>query len=455
MARFENLPPEILHQIMYEVQPDDIENLVLTSKHFYFASNPVLAEHRELKRRYTTISHLAKVPQGEANTLSPVHHLPHLLKSIVESPRIGLYIKKIMVRGIEESWFNATSNDYDATGGDVLLNPRCSDDDIEFFKSCASPFSVLSPPHLSPPCVEQWYEGMEGGNHAAFLSLIMLHSPNLRCFDFEDRGGHTRRIFDLFEYINIDKGCNILNRLEQVRLEHTGWGNSRCPEDINRVKMLLGLPAMKSIEAHHLDEIPNGEIGAPMPYRSSDIQSLTFTHCKIYNKSFFELLEATRQLQSLIVNHTSLDNYWIKAALIAFTKDSLKHLSLHSNGTEDDELVHYIGPLKPLAALQTLDLDDTILVNPKYDEIRDLEAHLPASIQSLILDLGEGYIDNLADELVVTMNANAEAPTFPHLRNITLLNLLAEEADEYSETLAKVSEGLARQGVAFHTVIQA
>ncbi|KAL8853921.1 MAG: hypothetical protein Q9221_001228 [Calogaya cf. arnoldii] len=448
---FLDIPLEVVSEIMYQVAqvaPDDIDNCALTSKHFYFALTPMLAEHRRLKRQYTVISHSARHWEGDDwEDLSPVHHLPHLLKTVIQCPRIGLYVKKIIVRGIEENW--VTDED---PGTDSVLNPRYSEDDMGLFKRTASRYPILYCPSSSWPdlsLTNMWNRDMEYGNHTAVLVLILLHCPNLSSFACEDRGNPSQLVPDLFRDINLDEDCNLLSQLRDFRFEHSAGPSGPWYADINRIKPLLGLPAIESMEACGLRAFH--EVGAPMPYRSSNIHSLTFIQCMIHDKSFFELLEAIGQLKSLTLHKTNLDGYWIRAALMAFAKGSLEYLSLHHNtSTNDARLGHYddcgpdyIGPLQPFTVLQIVDLDHEILKNPEYGDIRDLEAHLPASLQSLTLDLGGCELGDLESELKLMMNANAKKRAFSHLRQIILID--PDEGDD--ETLRQVREVFAKQEV--------
>lgn len=453
MARFSDLPPELVHQIMYQVQPDDIENLVLICKHFYFVSTPVLAEHRRLKRQYTVISHITKVPSGGKQELSPLNHLPHLLKTIIDWPYIGLYIKTIIVRGIEGKWVYGSELTHDNLDSDLVLDPRYSEDDFELFKRAACRFPISTTPTVKPLTTERWDTCINTGNQAAVLGLIMLHCPNLSTFDFEAGQGYTMLDFNLFGVIDIGKSCNILDRLRHVRFGHFGWGNGVCRPNINQIKMLLGLPAMESIEIDHMDETDHDDLSAPALYRNSNVQSLTFIHCAMRNRAFFELLKATRQLKSLTLHYTNLNVHWIGVAMMAFAKDSLESLSLHANeglqmGTPSEG--KYLGSLKPFTALRILDLQVDILENPSRGEIRNLQAHLPASLQSLtlgFLNCEAIYMDSLMTELELMMNANAEGRVFPHLSQITLIGVFQDEVEHNTDTLLKVRAGFARQGV--------
>ncbi|KAI4268531.1 MAG: hypothetical protein LQ337_007787 [Flavoplaca oasis] len=390
MATLSNVPPETLHHIMYQMQPVDLENLILACKEIYSTSVPVLRGHRELKRRYAVISHVAKVPAGcsahRLEQLSPVHQLPDLLKAIIDCRRTRVYIKKIIVRGIEKMWVTDSNCNYNDFGLDIVLNPRCSEDDIKLFKRTASQIPVLSPTDYQLPILNRWHNGFNKGRHGAVLGLIMLYCPNLSTFDFEDRGGNTRAIFDLFKLINTETVRGCLGRLKHVRFEHFPWGDEASHEDINRIKTLLNLPAVESLEAHHLGRLSHSIIGSHMPYRSLNIQSLTLTHCRIRNESFFGLLEAIRQSKSLTLRGTSLGSPWIRAALIAFAVDTLEYLSLHANVRDvDDEPFHYMGRLKPFTALRIVDVDDVMMEHHESGEVRDLEAYLPVSLQSLTL----------------------------------------------------------------------
>ncbi|KAL8919644.1 MAG: hypothetical protein Q9208_006676 [Pyrenodesmia sp. 3 TL-2023] len=469
MVQFSDIPPELVHQIEYQVQPDDIENLVLTSKHFYFASTPVLAEHRRLKRQYNVVWHITKAPQDGSiplplkgkQELSPVHHLPHLLRTIINCPRIGLYIRTIIVRGIEGKWVKASELVGGIFDSELSLDPRHSEDDFELFKSVACRFPISSTPTLEPLNIEEWHTHIDTGNQAAVLGLIILHCPNLSTFDFEAGEGYTLLNFNIFNAIDIGKSCNFLDRLRYVRFVHFGLGNGVCRPNIHHVKMLLGLPAMESIEIHNMDGLDPVEDSAPVLHQTTNVQSLTFTHCAMRNRAFFELLQANSQLKSLTLHYTTLAVHWIRAAVVAFAKDSLESLSIRAIRGLDLEKPSegsHLGSLKPFTALRTLDVQVDILEDYSHGEIRDLNAQLPASLQSLTLDLlsrkEEDYLDGLITELELMMNANVERRVFPHLSQITLTNVLQGQLDYNSKILLKVREGFARQGVELYTKLQ-
>ncbi|KAI4175407.1 MAG: hypothetical protein LQ346_008078 [Caloplaca aetnensis] len=444
MPDFFDIPPEILHQILCLVQPDDIENLVLTCKYFHIASTSLLAEHRRLKCQYTVISHSAHVSE-----LSPVHQLSHLLKTIINRPRVGLYIRKIIVRGIQREWVTGSELGDEESNPGLALGPRDLEDDVELFKRVSCQFPTSSTPTYMPISTEEWHTNFKGHNQAAVLGLIMLHCPNLSIFDFEVGESHPDLIFNLFDAIDIGKSCNSLDRLRHVRFRHLKWGNGVCGPNINHVKMLLGLPAMESIEIFYMERTDHDQISVPVPYRTSNVHSLTFVKCEIRDRAFFELLEATRQLKSLTLHDTTLDVHLIKVAVMGAAKDGLEYLSLYDNGQVSE---YYLGSLKPFTALRTLDLDVGVLKNPNCSAISNLEAHLPAALQSLALTLtnhGTHYLHSLLSELELMMNANVDGDVFPHLSQVTLFDMFQGEADDNRDILRKVRKGFARQGVKF------
>ena len=448
MARFTDLPQELVQQVLRNAQPDDIESVVLVCKGFHAAADSVLEEHRKLKRKYTVITHTAKVPQDQVHLLSPQHHLLELLKSVLADPRIGLYVKKFVVKGLEEEWSTEEPpEDGIDPGGETVKNPRCSDDDIELFKRTADQFPILSPPNISPPCVEAWQEDFDKGNHAAALGILMLYCPNFEDFYFEDRGGHTRRIFDLFEDIAGAKDCNYLCNLKRLRFDHTQMGAGRCHEDINRVKSLLALPSMESIVANDMDRNYHDEVGAPMPYRSSNIQNLSFRACYISNKSLYELLESTCNLKSFTMSEMRIENWWIRAALLESAKHSLEYLSLTCNYS--DEAGGYIGPLKPFEVLHTIDIDKDIMENPKYQEVNALQDVLPSSLRSLTMHLNGGRLGDLDECFEELLEINAKDAIMPDLKEIRLNSLHTGEMKAQSRILEKLQTEFAKQDISF------
>lgn len=452
MARFADLPTELLHQIMYQLQPDDLDNMILTSQHFYFASDSVLAEHRILKRKYSIILHVADVPQGPSKELSPVHHLPCLLKAIVDCPRIGFYIKKIVIRGISDRWITGSICDGGLTSDAIAQNPRCSEDDLALFRRTASRFPALSPypiasnRGMSSSDLLNWHQSIDDGDHAALLALIILHCPNLSTLDFDSRASRTKWIFDFIERINENKGCNPLSHLKHVRFKQSRPDPHFEPFDI---RGFLSLPAIEAIEVHQLNGVQHHGIGSPMPCQNSNVHSLTLTRCGFDSMAIFGLLEATRHLKSFTLHRTGMVNYWIRATLLAFAKDSLEYLSLHANIASGFPQNIYAGQLSMFTALKTLELDAAMLEIDRHSGIGDLRTHLPPSLQFLRLDCFLRYFNGLDIQLGLIMSDTFERKTFPHLRKITLIDFVENESGEYTDVLHPLREGFARQGVEF------
>ncbi|KAI4178631.1 MAG: hypothetical protein L6R41_008304, partial [Letrouitia leprolyta] len=451
MARFIDIPLELVHQIVNLVQPDDIDSLVLTSKHFYSALSLLLVEHRALRRQYTVVSHTAKAVPHSQEELSSVHLLPQLLKTIIHRPSIGFYIKKIVLRGIETGWFTPDDDSSFYDSYEWVLNPPCSEEDCDLFKRAASQFLLLSPDDVERPEIKQWHEDIDGGEHAALLGLIMLHCPNLTILDMDNRGGHANAVFCLFHDINNSGDFRFLSQLRCVHVEQSEGGHGDWDECITRLTPLLALPAMDSIEACHMMGGEHDYIFSPIPYRGSSIRFITFTDCAFSGRWFFEFLEGTKQLKSLTVHRTIVDDFWLRAALLTFARESLQHLSLRSNSgkLEEDQECRYIGLLKPFTALQVIELDAMALKSPNAGAASELEAHLPPSLQSLTLVLGEGSMEGLGSKLETLANANAERKVLPYLQKVALIERGKNETYRERNPLRKVRKEFERQGMEF------
>lgn len=388
MASIDKLPQEILLDICRYAEPRDIDSLIQVSRSVYTASALILKEHRALKTKHASITHIGMV--------SPENNLANLLKTIMMNPRVGQYIERLTIKGYERHWFPQSPGETVSTHRprpeDTTLHRAYNDHDMALLKDAAPKCSIFSPPKSFDP---RWLEDIERGDEGVLIALLLLHLPNLISFDLQDQGACTRRIFDILELNSELGGTCLLPKLKRLRFDHAKVEGQLggCLEDINRLKHALALPSIASLEAKALERVQHDEIGAPVSAQSSNITSLSFKECGLSPKSMFELLEATKSLTNFsyvwpiasqgpqIWIDAPFDPFWIRGALLAFAKDSLCKLTLRAERSR----ACWMGCLKPFRVLKEVDTDHFMLFKPASERMSELTEVMPASIERLTL----------------------------------------------------------------------
>lgn len=379
-----------------------------------------------------------------------------LLKNVLANPRTGLYIKRLVVIGCEED------------DADYLLrsteNRPFSSDDMELFQTVASSFPVLSSPEYETGD-RSWHQELASSNELAVLGLLMLHCPNLSFLDLEYCGADCNLIFELIGNIAATKDCELLTQLKRVRYRHLEWQQSWDRTDINDIKLLLALPSLESIDAGDLSMIDyGGQVGDPLPLRSSHVQALSFARCPITKKSMCELLEATKQLKSFSIYETPLDPWWLRTSLLATARDSLEFLSLRRLGMGEKDAYPapnnsylgkndpYIGTLKAFTALHTIEIDQDMLANPEvFVRLRQFGNKLPSRLRSLTIWVnGRPLYEAIEAGFLSLVHAGVGQTMLPNLQKISLLDYPKNLTGEQMKALETIKLGFTAQKIAFH-----
>lgn len=207
MAQFINFPAELMREVFHQVHPDDIVNFILASKRINTVLSPLMGEHRARKLLYSTVEHVAVLE--DEGWLSTDQNLVDLLKIILTKPRVGHYVKRLIIKAREED------RDHPAhEQANHLTNRRCSQVDIDAFIAAAS--AVAGSEDLE----ELLCSALENSDKAAVVCLLMLHCPNLSSFELENRGTCPTLFFDMFEILATTTNHKHLTELKHVRFKH-------------------------------------------------------------------------------------------------------------------------------------------------------------------------------------------------------------------------------------------
>lgn len=169
----------------------------------------------------------------------------------------------------------------------------------------------------------------------------------------------------------------------------------------------LALPSVESLEASNIYDRNLVHIHAHVPLMNTNIRSLFLNRCPTTTNAMFEMLGATKQLQSFSLYGTRMNNYMLKTSLLASAKDTLQSLRLRLDGIDGAQGVEqylgaeqYLGTLRSFQALHTLEVDLDMLEMQSHGPcLRHLDAILPSSLRSLTIwyqgpsfdDLEEGF----------------------------------------------------------------
>lgn len=117
MARFTDLPNELLFRIFEYTLPYHFENVVVCSRQFYEASKPLLGEHNKLRKRFRSFYLYHRFawdgkPRGEVHYLDVIDRPAALLLEIAENPIIADYIVNLDLNIREHAGLYASDGDY-------------------------------------------------------------------------------------------------------------------------------------------------------------------------------------------------------------------------------------------------------------------------------------------------------------------------------------------------------
>ena len=153
MARFSDIPNELLREILSLTSPDDIESVVLVDKRIYDLSGAIIKYHNDLKRRSSIY-----VNQISEESLS----LTKFLCIILEKEELQPYVKDFTI----STW---CSKDYN-------LLEACTEEEMEYLISAIERMC----PNQSGIQSQLVLWGVGGGNEDAIVAKLLFFLSYLR-----------------------------------------------------------------------------------------------------------------------------------------------------------------------------------------------------------------------------------------------------------------------------------
>lgn len=362
MARFSDIPAELILDIIAFVQLEDLENFAQSCQRCQIIASPALKKHRLLIRQYSTIKDV------EARTISKT------LKQVLMNPQTGRYIRNITLNHVRDpKWFS--------------YNAGYSVEDLQLFVAASRNSSFLSPPGEAPL---SYRSVIERGDEDILLAILLPLLPNLTSLSLPrvDNGRHSCWTSDLLSYVP-HASTPTLAKLSTVCIK------GEYPH-LSEAVMYASLPSMKSLSVLSVSTCGYDDahvFGQGQKFSSSYITNLELWECKMPSRHLQNFLLGCHCLQSFAYScgiggdPNTRSAYYIRQALLNKAKSTLRKLTiLGCSG----HTTCVMGTLRPFEVLEEVCTDWELLVSLSLNRAEPMPLRImksfPASLRKLRLN---------------------------------------------------------------------
>lgn len=383
MAGFNDLPNEMVLEVLEMVSLEDLENFAQISKRVFLLARPFLQPHRQWIRLYTKLtsdsSHLRTRYTEKPNgfQLGPI---PSLLKDMVNEPCIGRYIRCLKLDSL------ITTYSGKGRGNKRYINPVEAGSLYHRQRDLVDAVIALSnDPNL------QWFYDLKKGSHLypdhgyeeLLIALLFPLLPNLNRLSIVwDPKLHY--FHGILRRSALDGNCWLKN-LSTVHLR-TLPGSYRLW--LSDLRLFSTLPALKSLTAVRLYD-GGGTAGEVLRSQSSHMKILRLISTNVTRKRLHCYIQSFPSLQTFafaynallneVVGRKNFDPYWIRTALLHHSKIELQSLTILGPIGHDN----YMGSLQPFEALREICTEWEFLFPEQYHFETWPSWILPASLREL------------------------------------------------------------------------
>ena len=392
MARFTDLPNEIIEMIVELAEPDDIDSQTSTCRKIYYGGNKIVKRHRELKRIHGVYhfsgsgelrprTGLSEFPDGvfhfsDPENLGPRLGLSQFLVEIIREPRLAFYVKVLSIVGPmrqlrKESYHG--SEDY-------------SEDFMSCLREAALEFKQKKWTGFN------WDKYTDICDETTLLVMLLLLLPNIETLKLDDFGIYANsRFHGILRYgATRQSGGAPFPRLRHVQASHIGL-----------LGLLAAQPSVRSAHGLGIRARVSEGYERNLPPPCSNVRDMIFTDCLIKPKRLFNSLLSFRGLRSFTyISHygpeepkmdyddwtmeplKDFDFSWIRSVLLAHSKTTLESLTLLSYKKEH----HYIEEIQSFESLRTLHTETQLLFSDSRRGAASLVTALPPKLETLKLE---------------------------------------------------------------------
>lgn len=169
MASFNNLPNELVLEIIRLLFPEDLESFSSTCRLVHELAIKFLDEHRKLKKEYRN---------WVTDPFESYRCLFVLLREILENPRIALYVEGLKIQELYEGWESGAEAvseskievELDSGLTEASQKAVSRDDELAKFRK-----AIQECDYLSAEDVEDWWEVLKNGYDDVVLEIGRAH----------------------------------------------------------------------------------------------------------------------------------------------------------------------------------------------------------------------------------------------------------------------------------------
>lgn len=377
MARFSDLPAELLLLILEYLQPAGADAFCMLSKHVRAVAARFLEKHMELKRAYTNCVHCSKA-YFDRGDREPAN----LLNEVLQKSEIVPYVQRLLIKDYAHKEDDLL-DDFDYAE-DVTPN-----DSLEVLSQAIEKCDLID----CQSSKTEWIKFLrqEGENATNVLLLSML--PNLVALRL-DNGGDKYSTDYVVDKISQKIGTATLAQVSVIELSEEDFAVGDAVGDYGRALVFFSLlPSLTKFFAMNLstegsDDQHSYGTHPPSIHMSSNPPSrlthLSFANCTIDPSVWSALLRNTTSLISFKYcsnTETPIGEHeaeWLCKALLAFAKDTLRHLTLYTWGNS------HMGSLQEFQALDSLSTRRNLLHRSELG-LLSMSKLLPRTLEQLRL----------------------------------------------------------------------
>ena len=368
MARFSDLPNEILLMILEMLSPLDADVFCLLSKSIRAVAASFLRDHLPLKWGYTICRYLFHHTEGLE------YPSAGLLRNLLYNPRLARYVRSLHVLRM-----------------DLDSVYYVEDSTLELYRKYIQDCAMISDDDKDALLVER----LDRGNEEPAVVLLLLLLPNLVKLRLDhccDRGFMTR----ILKKIGTSQENAVLAQLEVVELDACTIRHDARDDILTHLSLL---PNLRRIAAHRVVDRGSGDddywstlVDSP----KSPVTHIQLANCFIQPDSLFRLFVGTGNLTSFSYcsdhapdyDYESIMPEWLRAMLLSCAENTLRELTIF---TWDDG---YMGSLRGFKALEKVSTNLRLLHKPIPSDEPTWSRVLPRKLQSLkIQDAGGSAFD--------------------------------------------------------------
>ena len=374
MARFSDLPPELVLNILRHVDPRNLVSTCILSKSTFLLAAPILKEHRRLTKEFST----AFVDTYYATSLHDC------LAKVLAEPQNANYVRGLTVghKDAHTKWLEEVRNSQGPHIPAIEKEPRCDSNNLQVIRT-----AIENTKHICTDEADVWLQAVQHNTEDIIYTLLILHLPNLDRLELKFLSGSPLRMIQRIRDAPTSKCLCHLNHLT-ISFEDSAWGRT---ESVNLITAFLSLPSLAfcCVKDLQIDDDEYHCLRYLSP-RESAVNEIQFDGCRIGPKTLFEILEGTKCLSSIsYISHVHchprgskpLDWYWLAVGLWRYTRHSLKKVVLKPIGSVHAKLCDF----REFTLLREIEAEMGLLFSDITSKAQSFPWMLPASLHILRL----------------------------------------------------------------------